>query len=597
MSVVPLRHVTLIGMLADKPAIVAKLQELGFLQLVPLRPGELLAREVAGGPSPEARRALAFLLDSPWQRRRRRTPGRRAFDPVALQARALELEARLRTLRDERDLLSVRVRNLEPWGSFEFATLEQMGGQRLWFYAVPHYQLRAIPVELAHVVVHRDPRFAYVVVVAPDEPSGMPVARVHTGARSRASLLDRLDEIEAQIEDIQGERAILTRDATLLAASLARLEDEAARRGAEALALDEPPVFALAAWAPAARIDELRAALADYGPLIQVREPGPDDAPPTLLHNHPRLAGAQSLVTFYMTPGYFAWDPSLVVLFSFAIMFAMIVADAGYGLLLGLLAAVFWRSMAAGTRLVVATLVGATLVYGVMVGCYFGLEPDPLGPLGRVRALDAADPTTMMALTVVLGVLHLVVANAANAWRLRSSASLAPIGWIVILSGGLLAAAAMTGFVPGEASLSPWPPSPLALGLAAIGLGALGVVLFTAPQAAFGGRLRQGLMGLTRLTSAFGDVLSYLRLFALGLASGELAAAFNDLAAQSRAAFEGAGIALALVVLVIGHGLNFILGLMSAVVHGLRLNYIEFFNWGLQDEGRPYRAFRRKEIE
>ena len=99
------------------------------------------------------------------------------------------------------------------------------------------------------------------------------------------------------------------------------------------------------------------------------------------------------------------------------------------------------------------------------------------------------------------------------------------------------------------------------------------------------------------VTNAFGDVLSYLRLFALGLASGSLAAAFNDLAAKSHAAVQGAGIALALLVLLVGHGLNFLLALMSGVVHGLRLNYIEFFNWGLEDEGKPFRAFRRKEIE
>lgn len=593
MSLVPLRHVTLIGMLADKPAIVAALQELGFLQLVGLRPDDVLAREVGGGPSPEARRALAFLLDSPWQRRRRRSPGRQGFDPVHLQDRALELEQRLRALRDERDFLTIRVRNLAPWGNFEFGTLEQMGGQRLWFYQIPFYQLRAIPADLPYTIVHRDHRFAYVVVVTPEEPTTMPLARVHTGAVSRARLLDRLDEIEAQIEDIQGERAILTRDTTLLAASLARLEDAAARRGAEALALDDTPLFALAAWAPADRVEALQSALADFPLVLRVREPGPDDAPPTLFEPNPRLAGAHSLVTFYMTPGYFTWDPSILVLISFAIMFAMIVADAGYGLVLGLISLLFWRSMAKGMRLVVGIVVGATIGYGVLVGSYFGIIPDPLGPLGRVRALDAADPSTMMALSIVLGVIHLVLANAANAWRLRSSASLAPIGWIVILLGGLLAIGSVTGVVPGFTLA----------GLITIALGSIGVVFFTASttskgeKVGFGARIGRGLLAMTRLTNAFGDVLSYLRLFALGLASGSLAAAFNELAAKSHAAVQGAGIALALLVLLVGHGLNFLLALMSGVVHGLRLNYIEFFNWGLEDEGKPFRAFRRKEIE
>jgi V/A-type H+/Na+-transporting ATPase subunit I len=585
MSLVPLRHVTLIGMLADKPAIIAKLQQLGFLQLQARRPEDVLPREVAGGPSPEAREALAFLLDSPWQRRRRRSPGREGFDPLQIQRRALELQQRLRELRDQRDFLKVRIRNLEPWGAFEFGSLEEMAGQRLWFYQIPHYQLAKIPDDLPHTIVHHDHRFAYVVVVTPEEPTTMPLPRVHTGAISRAKLIDRLEEIEAEIEDLQGERAVLTRWIDLFAASLDRLEDDAARHKAATLAHNDAPLFALSAWAPVGRVDELREALAEHELIVEVREPGPGDEPPTLFTSSERLAGAQSLVTFYMTPGYFTWDPSVAVLIGFAIMFAMIVADAGYGLLLGLISLLFWGRMATGMRVVVGSVVGATIVYGVLVGSYFGVIPGPLGPLGRVRMVDAADPSTMMALSIVLGVVHLTVANLADAWRLRSAASLAPLGWVVILLGGLVAIGSVTEVIPSFTNV----------GLIAIGVGALAVLLFSATGVSFGTRLLRGLLALTGLTNAFGDVLSYLRLFALGLASGSLAAAFNDLAMQAHGAIEGAGVAIALVILLVGHGLNFLLALMSGVVHGLRLNYIEFFNWGLKAEGKPFRAFRRKE--
>lgn len=587
MSLVPLVHVTVIGMLADKPAVLDTLQQLGFLQLRAWQPDHVPPREVGGGPSPEAHAALAFLQAAPWQRKRRRAPGRAGFDPLALQQRALELEDRLRTREDERDLLRVRVRALEPWGAFEFGTPEQMGGQFLWFYQVPHYRLHEIPADLPYAITHHDHRFAHIVVIAPHEPTTMPVPRTHTGAISRARLLERLDELDAEIEDLQGERAILTRDAGLFEASLARLEDEAARRGAAALAHDDGPLFALSAWAPAPRVDELHAALDRFGVVIQTREPGPDDDPPTLFAGSEALAGAQSLVTFYMTPGYFTWDPSIAILISFAVMFAMIVADAGYGLLLGLISLLFWRRFDLGMRIVVGTVVSATVVYGMLVGSYFGVIPGPLGPLGRVRVLDAADPTTMMAISIVLGVVHLSVANLADAWRLRSAASLAPLGWVVILLGGLSMIGAATDVLP--MSLVP--------GSIALGLGALAVLLFSATGVGWGTRLLRGLLALTGLTNAFGDVLSYLRLFALGLASGSLAAAFNELAQQSHAAIEGAGIAIAGMILIIGHGLNFLLALMSGVVHGLRLNYIEFFNWGLKQEGKPFRAFRRKQVK
>lgn len=584
MSIVPLRHVTLLGVVSDKTAVVARLQDLGFLQLRPLRPEDALPREVGGGPSPQARDALAFLLGSPWQRRHKTRTA--SFDAQELQAKALALKERLRVLEDERDFLTVRIRDLEPWGAFEFGSVEEMGGQRLWFYQVPLYQLSKVPPHLPVEIIRRDHRFAYLVVVTPDEPTDMPLPRVHTGAISRAKLIERLEEVEAELEDIQAERGALTRWSDLFARSLSRLEDEAARDGAETLTVDEDPLFALAAWVPAAREDELRQAMAEHDVALVVRDPGPDDAPPTLFSPSPRLAGAQSLVTFYMTPGYFTWDPSVVVLLAFSVMFAMIVADAGYGLVLAAIGALSWRRTSTGMRLVVGSVVGATIVYGVLVGSYFGVVASG-GMLGALRVLDAADPPTMMAVSVVLGVLHLAFANAADAWRLRSSASIAPLGWIAILLGGLWAIGSVTGMVP-ESTRA---------GLVVVGIGALGVLLFSATGVGFGTRLIRGLLALTGVTNAFGDVLSYLRLFALGLASGSLAAAFNDLAMQSKDALKGGGLAIALVVLVVGHGLNFLLALMSGAVHGLRLNYIEFFNWGLKEEGKPFRAFRRKEIE
>ena len=88
-------------------------------------------------------------------------------------------------------------------------------------------------------------------------------------------------------------------------------------------------------------------------------------------------------------------------------------------------------------------------------------------------------------------------------------------------------------------------------------------------------------------------MLSYLRLFALGLASARLAITFNEIAGTT-AKVPGIGLLLAIIVLVVGHGLNFILAVIGGVVHGLRLNCIEFFNWSLPDEGYPFQAFCKK---
>ena len=100
---------------------------------------------------------------------------------------------------------------------------------------------------------------------------------------------------------------------------------------------------------------------------------------------------------------------------------------------------------------------------------------------------------------------------------------------------------------------------------------------------------------MAKLTNAFGDILSYLRLFALGLASASLAMAFNDLARDAQQNMGGFGILVAIIIIVVGHSLNFVLALVSGFVHGLRLNLIEFFNWGIPEEGIPFRAFAKPE--
>jgi V/A-type H+-transporting ATPase subunit I len=135
----------------------------------------------------------------------------------------------------------------------------------------------------------------------------------------------------------------------------------------------------------------------------------------------------------------------------------------------------------------------------------------------------------------------------------------------------------------------------LDVGLGLLGGGALLVFLFSGAGSKPLKRMVQGLFAFTRVSKAFGDILSYLRLFALGLASASLAMAFNGMAGQIREAVPGVGLLFALVVLLLGHTINVVLAVASGVIHGLRLNVIEFFDWGAPDEGRLYKPFKRKE--
>jgi len=277
----------------------------------------------------------------------------------------------------------------------------------------------------------------------------------------------------------------------------------------------------------------------------------------------------------------------------------MILSDAGYAALLGLGLVLFWRRLggsAAGRRFRVlgSAIAAASFAWGVAVGSYFGFAPAPGSLPARLNLLDLNDFDSMLRLSVGVGVFHVVLANlvrAGNLWPRMQA--LSPVGWMLVALGGFTLWLGMGAAQAADLAR--------AVGIVGIGLGLLLVFVASSarPIAGLGSLLLRGLdglMALTQVTKIFGDTLSYLRLFALGLASASLALTFNDLARQVGAQVPGLGLLLQILLLVIGHGLNLALGLISGVVHGLRLNYIEFYNWALSGEGYPFRPFKKTEM-
>jgi len=587
MSIVRLKKVTFLGHSDRKDEIIEDLQELGCLHLIPLT-AEGEAADEGAGPSRQSRDALMFLASCPYQRRQ--ATDARKFDPIAVERRTLELQKQLFDLREERDYLTQRAKNLERWGDFAFTPLEELGGLRIWFYVVPRREMQAFDaVDLPWEIVNSDHSNHYVIVISAEEPQDMPFERTLTGWRSPADIAARLEEVELAIEDAEAERSSLTRWCGLFARSLDGLEDHAARQYAAHRTFDKAPLFAMQAWAPTDTITDLRDYADSHDLALEIADPAAEDEPPTLFENPPKLRAGEDLVTFYQTPAYRLWDPSSVVYISFAIFFAMIISDAGYGLLLAGITTWLWKAMgrsekAREWRVLLTTLSAGSVAYGMLAGSYFGVTPPDDSLLDGLHVLDPGDSGTMMALSIALGGLHIIIANLMDAARMRGSpAALAPTGWALVVAGGLLLGIRML-----TDAMPLWPGQAVAV------LGLVLILLFTGYGQRPLQRAVKGIMAMTSLTKAFGDVLSYLRLFALGLASASLAVAFNGMAAGIKESFPGVGLLFALVVLLLGHGLNFILSLSSAVIHGLRLNVIEFFDWGVKEEGNLFRAFRRK---
>ncbi len=605
MAIERLKRISLVGSAHDKDAVLDRLQALGCAHLVPLAPPAEEPERRPPEHAEDARTARRWLLDEPDKRRQVR--GEDGFDIAATVQQVLGARDRLRAALDRRDALALRARDLADWGEFTLPPPADLGGRKLWFYRLPLRQIAALnDLDLPWQIVRRDNRQAFLVVIAAEEPArdALPVPRDHTGAQSLSDVERQLEAAELALEDAQAERRALTRWIYLLTKHFARAEDQAVLRHAGSQTLDTDGLFALQGWVGVSQLAAVEAQAREQGLALLIEDPAPGDAPPTLLTNPKSLGAGEDLVRFYQMPAYDSFDPSRLLFFSFAIFFAMILSDAGYAALVGLGLLLFWRKLGASMagrrfRVLASAIAGASFAWGVAVGSYFGFAPPPGSLPAQLHVLDLDDFETMMRLSVGVGVFHVVLANlvrVGSLWpRLQA---LAPVGWILVAVGGFtlwLALSAMESSAPEPALFAQ------TAGYGGIGLGLL-LVFFASsarPIAGLGSVLMRGLDGLlalTQVTKIFGDTLSYLRLFALGLASASLALTFNDLAQQVGEQVPGLGLLLQILLLLIGHGLNMALGLVSGVVHGLRLNYIEFYNWALSGEGYPFRPFKKTEM-
>ncbi len=615
MAIVPLQKVTLFGSRQDRDAVLEGLQRLGCLHLLDLS-SQAAARPLDQAERNEVAEAISYLAACPIQNPKQRTQYHQEQACLQVARQTLENKRLREELGDQRDQLQRQIEVLEPWGEFRLPDLSETGGQRLWFYAIPHHEVELVE-RSARVWqrIHQDRQFTYVVVVQREEPE-LPWSNTDLAHRPLSELRQELESLQEELETLHWQRVELTRWSNLLQRDLTQTDDWLERVAAAERTWADGQVFALQAWVPKIAMPALREFARPYRLAMTFRDPQPDEHPPTLLKNPRAVAGAEDAVTFYITPSYKAWDPTWIMFISFTVFFAMIVSDAAYGLVFGIGLLFLWKRLSGSDNLrrlrnLLLAMVVATVAYGVATGSYFGTTPDRLAWLQlKVEGQPLlTHKDAMMMLSLGIGVFHLCLANLITAWQQRGRGqALAAVGWAVGILGGYLLglfsqetnkAAVWLAETWGRdvASFQPLLKQVgqvgLFGGLAMIFLFSSSRPLWSRKPADWGWRMIDGLLGLTNVTKAFGDTLSYLRLFALGFASAQLAVTFNNMAAGMQTV-PGVGMLLAILVLILGHTVNMVLGIMGGVVHGLRLNCIEFFNWSLTEEGHPFRAFSKK---
>lgn len=366
-------------------------------------------------------------------------------------------------------------------------------------------------------------------------------------------------------------------------------------------------LMVLEGWIPEDREAEVEAFLATQDVYYEIRAARKEDDAPIKLKNNAFVRMYEVLTKMYGMPDYGEFDPTPLVAPFFTLFFAFCLGDSGYGLLLIALGLFLKKKLSkslAGMMNLVITLGAATMVFGAILGTFFGVSlfdldlPDSVKQFMIAGKIEGTNYDKQMLLALVVGVVHISVAMTVKAIcatvRYGFKEALSAWGWMILVVG-FVATGSLAFLEVIPEGLSTW----LFVGIGSVA--AIGIYLLNDFHRNVLVNIGAGLWDTYNMASGLmGDVLSYLRLYALGLAGGLLGGVFNQLAFMVNDAAGGVvGIVGCGLILVLGHALNIAMSCLSAFVHPLRLTFVEYFkNSGYDGRGRAYEPFSvyKKEI-
>ena len=608
-----MKKVSLVVLDAARERSLESLRKIGALHVAPgsVAEGKEQALADLEGRRAVVRRALNLLdvdVDA--------APQVDVEDAFSVAAEVVGHFEREQELAEETGRLERERSALAPWGSFDPASVGELSarGVNIGLYHMSRADLAELPEGVTAIPVQESKasvRMAVLSVgVAPQVP-GVPFPMPSRGLARVEAEIERVAEEMGGARRARRERAGASHSLQRLLGDLeSAITFERVRLGMAG----HGALASLVGYVPVDRVDELAGACAEGGWALLVEDPGEDEPVPTLIRNSRFVEIIRPVFNFLgIVPGYTEYDISFWFLAFFSVFWAMIIGDAGYGLLfLGIALALGGRLRSKSPQFFGLLLLTSicTIVWGALTGTWFGSEAlAALAPLRMLTANGIASyplgdvdvQGNVMAVCFVIGAVHITVAHVKNfVARLPRPVALAEIGWLGVLWGMYFAIQFVVLGKDLSSAASAWVPG-VSIGSAAawlVGGGMVLVILFAEQK----GRLLRGFavglattpLKLLDSISVFSHVVSYVRLFAVGLASVKVAAAFNVMAASIGPALP-AGIGAAFI-LFFGHALNIAMGAMSLLVHGVRLNVLEFSNHlGMEWKGTPYAPFSEEQ--
>ena len=463
----------------------------------------------------------------------------------------------------------------ESWGEFYPLQVVENNGKKVWFVTVaPKGEAYSFPVQE---------------VAAPEITSAeaaSDIARIKTEITDcKAGLLNAKDYIPAIKEACNSD--------------LVELDRYLAKEAGEGAAEDMITVFT--GFAPVENDAELVEAFDKMGVLYIKEDAAQEDNPPIKLRNNWFTRQFECFTEMYGMPVYSEFDPTPILAPFYLLFFAMCLGDAGYGIVLlifGLMLNKGWLKvgMFDGLGNIIALLGAGTIVVGTVLGTFFGIGmydaswvPEWMKSLMIVGDVDVPGVGVLniqMLLAMGIGIFHICVAMTVKAIcytkRFGWKENIATWGWLILIVGGVL-----TGLLALGKLIS---PEAIKWALIIIGaVSALAIYIFNTPGRNPLVNVGAGLWDTYNMaTGILGDVLSYLRLFALGLAGGMLGQAFNNLALSVKGDAVMTWVPFVLI-LIVGHVINILLSSLGAFVHPMRLTFMEYFkNAGYEGKGSSY---------
>ena len=500
-------------------------------------------------------------------------------------------DSRLKDLQAELSAREAVLRAVKVWGNYDQARLSSLG-LPLHFCSVKTGKFDPSWSELYPLqVVGDQDGLTYFVVLSEHD---LPVREQSVPSLNLSQASDAVDQARRDLENhaeiLRGRsselpelREQLSREQKDLSAYLASLK---------AVPAAEDSLVTFVGFAPAENSEAIAVQL-DTLPCIYILEDArAEDNPPIKFRNNRFVKMFEVLTDMYGRPSYDGFDPTPYISIFFLLFFAMCMGDAGYGVLLIIIGLLLGKGEKfASLSPLVVVLGAATFVVGFFFHNFFSMDistwkciPDSVKSLFVPSTIAGFDGTMILALAV--GVVHLSLAMIVKTvYAARNKGflnSLSIWGWTIFLVGCVVVGAfALAGVIGKDATK-----------IAIISLGALSALGIFFFNDLHRNPLKNIGVGLwetyNTATGILGDVLSYLRLYALGLAGGMLGYAFNDLALMARGD-GGIGWVFFVFILVVGHALNVAMAALGAFVHPLRLNFLEFFkNSDYQGAGLKY---------